>query len=60
MSDLHFLTIAEASALIRDKKLSPVELTRAVLDRVESLDERLNAYLLVLADQALRHRGQVG
>jgi aspartyl-tRNA(Asn)/glutamyl-tRNA(Gln) amidotransferase subunit A len=53
MSDLHFLTIAEASALIRDKKLSPLELTRAVLDRVHSSDGILNAYLLVLADQAL-------
>ncbi len=53
MSDLYFLTIAEASALIRDKKLSPVELTRAVLERVHSSDGTLNAYLLVLADQAL-------
>jgi aspartyl-tRNA(Asn)/glutamyl-tRNA(Gln) amidotransferase subunit A len=53
MSELHFLTIAEASALIRDKKLSPLELTRAVLDRVHASDGRLNTYLLVLADQAL-------
>jgi aspartyl-tRNA(Asn)/glutamyl-tRNA(Gln) amidotransferase subunit A len=53
MSDLHTLTIAAASALIRDKKLSPVELTRAVLDRVHSVDAQLNAYLLVLEEQAL-------
>jgi aspartyl-tRNA(Asn)/glutamyl-tRNA(Gln) amidotransferase subunit A len=53
MSDLHTLTIAAASALIRDKKLSPVELTKAVLDRIHSVDPRVNAYLLVLEEQAL-------
>ena len=35
MSD-EFLTIAEASKLIRQKKLSPVELTRKCLDRIEN------------------------
>jgi len=53
MSDLHYLTIAEASALIRDKKLSPVELTRAVLDRTHAIDDTLDAYLLLLEDQAM-------
>ncbi|WP_428484150.1 amidase [Rhodopila sp.] len=53
MTDLHFLTIAQASALIRDKKLSPVELTTAFLDRVKRLDGRLNSHLLLLEDQAL-------
>ena len=31
MSDLAYLTIAEASALLRDKKLSPVEWTQALI-----------------------------
>ncbi len=53
MSDLHFLTIAEASALIRDRKLSPVELTTAVLDRVKSKDGALNSYLRLLDEAAL-------
>jgi aspartyl-tRNA(Asn)/glutamyl-tRNA(Gln) amidotransferase subunit A len=53
MADLHFLTIAEASALIRDRKLSPVELTNAIIDRIKSLDGTLNSYLLLLEDQAL-------
>ena len=51
--DLHFLTIAEASELLRDRQLSPVELTRAFLDRMAALDGSLNAYLLPLPDQAL-------
>jgi aspartyl-tRNA(Asn)/glutamyl-tRNA(Gln) amidotransferase subunit A len=49
----HFLTITEASQLIERRELSPVELTRAFLDRIAALDPRLNAYLLVTADQAM-------
>ncbi len=46
--DLHFLTIAEASRRIRAGTLSPVELTRSFLDRVQRLDGALHAYILVL------------
>src|SRR5262245_41115367 len=51
--DLHFLTLAEASRLIRTKALSPVALTQAFLDRIEKLDGKLDSFLLVLADPAL-------
>jgi aspartyl-tRNA(Asn)/glutamyl-tRNA(Gln) amidotransferase subunit A len=53
MTDLHFMTIAHASALIKTKKLSPVELTKAFLARVRTLDGALNSHLMVLEDQAL-------
>jgi aspartyl-tRNA(Asn)/glutamyl-tRNA(Gln) amidotransferase subunit A len=52
MTDLHFLTIAQASALIKAQKLSPVELTKAFLARVQKLDATLNSHLLVLEEQA--------
>ena len=52
-TDLHFLSIADAASLIERRKLSPVELTRAFLDRIAALDPQINAYLLVTADQAL-------
>ena len=52
-SDLHALSIAEASALIARKALSPVELTRALLDRAELLDTKINAYILATPDLAL-------
>ncbi len=48
-----FLTIAEAGRLIAAKRLSPVELIRALLTRIEALDPQLNAYLLVTERQAL-------
>ena len=51
--DLCYLAIREAGALLRDKKLSPVELTRAHLDRVEQLDGTLRAFITVLGDSAL-------
>lgn len=50
---LHFLTIKEASELIRRRELSPVELTRACLDRIEATDDRLHSFYTLLPDQAL-------
>jgi aspartyl-tRNA(Asn)/glutamyl-tRNA(Gln) amidotransferase subunit A len=52
-TDLHFLSISEAARLIEQRRLSPVELTRAYLDRIATYDPQLNAYLLVTADRAL-------
>ncbi len=52
-TDLHFMTIAEASGLIQAGKLSPVELTKAFLGRIEALDNQLDSYLMVLGEQAL-------
>jgi aspartyl-tRNA(Asn)/glutamyl-tRNA(Gln) amidotransferase subunit A len=52
-TDLHALSIAEASALIRRKALSPVELTRALLDRAQTLDPKINAYILATPELAL-------
>src|ERR1700733_5856423 len=52
-TDLHYLSITEAAELIRQRRLSPVDLTQAYLSRIERFDAQLNAYLLVTADQAL-------
>ena len=46
-------TIAEAAKLIAAKKLSPVELTRACLDRVHSLDHELHSFVLLTEERAL-------
>jgi aspartyl-tRNA(Asn)/glutamyl-tRNA(Gln) amidotransferase subunit A len=51
--ELAFLTIAEAARLIEQKRLSPVELTTALIRRTEALDPQLNAYLLLTANRAL-------
>jgi aspartyl-tRNA(Asn)/glutamyl-tRNA(Gln) amidotransferase subunit A len=46
--------IAETAALIRRKKVSPLELTRDTLARLEKLNARLNAFIAVTAEAALR------
>jgi aspartyl-tRNA(Asn)/glutamyl-tRNA(Gln) amidotransferase subunit A len=46
-------TIAEASRAIAAKKLSPVELTKACLDRVHKLEDRLHAFVLPTEERAL-------
>lgn len=51
--DLSFLTIAQASARIQAGEISPVELTRAVLARIERVDPLLNSFITVTADIAL-------
>ena len=58
MTDLAWLSIAEGSALLRAKKLSPVEWTRTLLDRITALDPHYNAYLVVTAEQALAQARQ--
>jgi aspartyl-tRNA(Asn)/glutamyl-tRNA(Gln) amidotransferase subunit A len=47
------LTIAEASGLVRRKEISPVELTRACLTRIEELNPQINAFITVLEESAL-------
>ena len=50
---LHFLTIAEAARRLEAKELSPVELVEALLDRIESLNPQLDAFVTLLGEQAL-------
>jgi Asp-tRNA(Asn)/Glu-tRNA(Gln) amidotransferase A subunit family amidase len=52
--DLVWRSALECAALIRDKQLSPVELTEAILARVETVNARLNAFCLVAHDVARR------
>ena len=59
-TDLHFLGIAETARLIRAKKLSPLELTEAMLVRIAALDPRLNAYITVTADLARAQAAAAG
>ena len=51
--NLYELTIHDAHALLEKGEISSVDLTRAVLDRISAVDERVKAYLTVVADRAL-------
>jgi len=52
-TDLTKLSIREAGELVRRKAISPVELTRACLLRIEQLNPALNAFITVTAEQAM-------
>ena len=51
--DVCFTSATELSQLIRSKALSPVELTEAMLARIEAVNPKINAYCTVTADLAM-------
>ena len=51
--ELHFHSIARLGKMVRDKQLSPVELTQTYLDRIESLNGQLGSFITVMKEQAL-------
>lgn len=53
-TDLTNLSIREAGDLVRRKVISPVDLTRACLQRIERLNPVLNAFVTVTAQQAMQ------
>ncbi len=50
--DLAYLTIGEAAELIRKRRLSPVELVDACLDRIEAHDKVIQAWITVFPEEA--------
>ena len=68
--DLCFMSAQEMAAAVRKKKLSPVEIVDAVLDRIEKINPKVNAYCTVVpelarqaarkAEAAVGRRGKLG
>jgi aspartyl-tRNA(Asn)/glutamyl-tRNA(Gln) amidotransferase subunit A len=54
MSELYKLSIAEAGDLLRQRKISAVELTQAHLDRIRAVEDKVKAFTLVTDDLALK------
>ena len=56
MSDLSELltkNIHELAPLIKNKDMSPTELTKGMLSRIEKYDDKIHSYSLVTADKAI-------
>lgn len=51
--DLYKLTIHEAALLLRDRKISSLELTKSVLNRIEEVEKKVGAFVTVTGDMAL-------
>ncbi len=56
MADIpvHEWTLLTAAKAVRDKKISSRELTRALLSRIERINPKINAYVTVLPEAAMR------
>ena len=52
-NDVAFLEAGALARLVREKKLSPVELVGIYLDRIDRFDHRLRAYITVCREEAL-------
>ena len=50
---LHFRTITEIAEHIAAKQLSPVDVTTAMLERIEQLDSQLKSYATVMREHAM-------
>lgn len=53
MMELMSMSLAEAAREIKARKISPVELVRASLSRIDQLNNKVNAFITVCHDQAL-------
>lgn len=61
MSDdrLHERSISELGELIRSRQVSPLELTRVYLERIQRLNSELGAYITVMSESALAEAAEV-
>lgn len=51
--DVTRLDLSEASVAVARREISPVELTKGCLDRIDRLDQHLNSFITVTREQAL-------
>ena len=49
---LHELSLAQASAMLQKREISSLELTDAMLERIQAVDHKVHSYLSVTSDQA--------
>jgi amidase len=57
---LHHASLTDVARLVELREISPVELTQAMLERIEAVDGRLHSYITVMRDAALTtaHRAE--
>ena len=57
-AEIPLLSATSLGAAIESKQLSPVEVVEAYLERIERVDPKVNSYIILCADQALRDARQ--
>jgi len=56
--ELHNLTISEAQEAISKGETTPIELTNAIFQRIEAIEEKIKAYVTLTKDSALNQARQ--
>jgi aspartyl-tRNA(Asn)/glutamyl-tRNA(Gln) amidotransferase subunit A len=57
--ELHDLTVHELGDLLRDKKVSSTELTKAVLNRISKVEPKVGSYITINSDEALKRAEEI-
>jgi aspartyl-tRNA(Asn)/glutamyl-tRNA(Gln) amidotransferase subunit A len=55
---LYQLTISDAHNLLKKKKISSRELTRAVFDRIEAVESKVDAFITLAEEDAMAQAEQ--
>jgi len=53
--DLCYLSVAELSRLIKSRQVSPVEVVKAHLARIDALEPTMNSFITLMTDQAMQN-----
>jgi amidase len=53
LDSIHYANLSSVAELIKSREISPIELTEHMLNRIASIDSRLNSYATVTADRAM-------
>lgn len=59
VDSLTSLSLTEVSAKIHNLTVTPTQLTKAVLSRIETIDPKLNSYITVMRDEALQQAAEL-
>lgn len=57
--DLYKLTLTEQKKLLKDKKISSLELTKSVFDRIERVEDKVKSYISLQKEEALKKASEV-
>ncbi|MBQ4543028.1 MAG: Asp-tRNA(Asn)/Glu-tRNA(Gln) amidotransferase subunit GatA, partial [Clostridia bacterium] len=51
--DLYKMTAHQLSDMLKNKEVSSTDITKSVIDRITSVDDKVKSYITVTADKAL-------
>ena len=52
-NNVHYKSITEISKLIKNKSISPVELTKYIFERIDKLDNVYKSFITLMKEDAL-------